>query len=408
MSLASPSQIPRRRMALACVLVAGAAAAWWAWPEALPVGIAVVAGAPVQVTVTEPARARLRDRYVVSAPLEGHVAGLAVRAGSTVEAGAVVAQVLPSASALGRADQSDDGGAAVVRAESQFTRSVQAVAAAEAERAAVRADAQRAEVLYAQRLLDRGRVEAGHARVMSADAALRAALAQRDAAQAQVDAARAVLALHDLRGPSRQLAMVAPAAGTVVRVMAKEGEAVEPGQPLLEMANPGAIEVLADVRTGHALHLAAGTPVHLAATGGGAAVEGRVRRVEPGGFSVVDARGQREQRVTVVADVDALAVARSKLGEGSRTTARFTIDAGRDAVGVPSNALFRDGGRWAVFVVSSGRARLRHVEPGPVGERLAAIYAGLSAGERVVSAPPASLREGMRVRAARQGEAPAL
>ena len=105
--------------------------------------------------------------------------------------------------------------------------------------------------------------------------------------------------------------------------------------------------------------------------------------------------------MTVVADVEPLAAARSRLGEGSRILAHFSIHAGRDAVGVPASALIRDGGRWAVFVVSSGRARLRHVEPGPVGQRTAAVYAGVSAGERVVLAPPAALRDGMRVRTSR-------
>jgi HlyD family secretion protein len=389
---------PKRRITLIAALVAGSAVAWWAWPEILPVDTAAALGPPVQVTVTEPARARLRDRYVVSAPLDGQVARLAVRVGTAVEAGQVVARILPSASALDRVDRSGDGASALSRAEREQGDAARAVAAAEAERAKVRADAQRAEVLYAQRLVERARVEEGHSRVISADAALRAALAQREAAEAHVHAARAVLVLHELRGPSRELSLVAPRAGTVVGVAAGEGDTAKAGQTLLEIASPGALEVLADIRTSHALQLAPGTPVRLGTTAGGDDADARVRRVEPGGFSVVDARGQREQRVVVVADVEPLAALRSRLVEGSRTSAQFTIDAGADAVGVPASALFRHGGRWAVFVVISGRARLRHVEPGPVGDRLAAIYAGLSAGERVVVAPPATLRDGLRVR----------
>lgn len=384
---------------MAGVLVAAAAAAWWAWPDALPVRVADVAAAPVQVTLTEPARARFRDRYVISAPLDGRIVGPLLSPGAAVEAGQVVARFRPSPAALDRAERADDDGAALARAEDAYAEAVRAVASAEAERTAVRADAQRVEVLYAQRLLDRGRVEASHSRVMSADAALRAALAKRDSSQAQADAARAVLALHGQSGSSRELALRAPATGQVLRVLVEDGDDVQAGDAVLEIANPGAIEVLADLRSIHGLHLAAGAPVRLAVAGGGEVVDGRVRRVEPEGFSVVNAQGQREQRVTVIADVDPMGAARSRLLEGSRTTAQFTIDAGRDAVGVPASALLRDGGRWAVFVVSSGRARLRHVEPGPVGERMAAIYAGVSAGERVVLSPPPALRDGMRVKA---------
>ena len=69
MALASPGWNPRRRMAIASGLVAATAAAWWAWPEPLTVQVADVAAAPVRITLTEPARARFRDRYVVSVPL---------------------------------------------------------------------------------------------------------------------------------------------------------------------------------------------------------------------------------------------------------------------------------------------------------------------------------------------------
>lgn len=374
-------------------------ACWALWPQARPVDVAVVQGAPVHVVVSEPARARLRDRYLIGAPLAGVVDELPLRVGDAITAGQVVARLSPAGAAVMAGRHHDEVQATLERAHRQQAQAEAEVASAEAERTRVRADAQRAEVLFAQRLVDRARVEEGHARVISADVALRAALARRDAAHAEVEAARAVMALQALPGGARQLVLAAPAAGVVLRREANPGDAVDAGQVLLEVGQLGAIEVLADLRSTHALHLVPGEPVRLGGWDGAGELDARVRRVEPGGFSVVEASGLREQRVTVVADLDPAAATRARLAEGSRLQAQFSIDPGAEAVGVPPAALQRDGARWAVYVVVAGRARLRHVELGPVGKDLAAVYAGLSAGERVVLAPDATLRDGLRVRA---------
>jgi HlyD family secretion protein len=389
-----------RRLVLPLLLGCGVIAAFLAWPRPLPVAMAPVLAAPVRLMVSEPARVRLRDRYLVTAPLAGVVSGLALRPGDAVQAGHVVARLAPSGGD-GPALRGEAEGS-LARAESRSKQADADVASADAERARVRANAQRAEVLYAQRLIARDVVEVGHARAISADAALRAALAQRDAARAEREAARAVVALQGLHGAARQLQLVAPAAGVVLRRLTDTDTdtdtAVAAGQPLMEIGNPGAVEILAELRTTHALHLVPGAAVRLAGWGGAGELDARVRSIEPDSASVVDAQGRREQRVTVVADLDPASAARARLSEGSRLQARFAIETGPDAVGVPADALVRDGPRWAVFVVESGRARLRHVEPGPVGEALAAIYAGLTAGERVVRSPDAAMRDGWRVR----------
>lgn len=379
------------------LLAVVAMAAWWWWQAGVPIHVGKVQAPPLQVSVSEPARARMRDRYVVTAPLAG-IASPAVRAGESVRAGQAVARISPFAAPVDALAGASGEEAVLSRAEDRLGLAERRLAVADGDRSRVRADAQRAEVLYAQRLLGRDRVEAGHARVMSADADLRAALAQRDAAAAEVDAARAVLALRGLQGPARRLVLAAPAEGVVQRVMVGVDAPTSAGQPLLEIAAPGAVEVLAEIRSSHALLLAPGTPVRLSGWGGPGTLEARVRRVEPGGASVPDENGMREQRVTVIADLDPVAAARAKLAEGRSLRAQFLIDTGAAALGVPTAALRRDGGRWVAFVVSRGRVRLRHLETGPIGEDSAAVYAGVEAGEEVVLAPPPGLRDGERVR----------
>jgi HlyD family secretion protein len=64
---------------------------------------------------------------------------------------------------------------------------------------------------------------------------------------------------------------------------------------------------------------------------------------------------------------------------------------------VPVPALFRDGWHWAVYVADGGRARLRRVEIGHVGDTSAEVLHGLAAGERVVVYPGDQVRDGRRI-----------
>ena len=63
----------------------------------------------------------------------------------------------------------------------------------------------------------------------------------------------------------------------------------------------------------------------------------------------------------------------------------------RDALTVPSGALFRNDGKQAAFVVEDGVARLRTVETGRDNDVEAQVLNGLRPGERVVLYPASDL-----------------
>jgi HlyD family secretion protein len=65
---------------------------------------------------------------------------------------------------------------------------------------------------------------------------------------------------------------------------------------------------------------------------------------------------------------------------------------------VPTSALFREGGEWAVFVVHAGRARLTPVQLGHQTGREAEVIAGLEEGTVVVVHPGDRIADGVRVR----------
>lgn len=399
MSGAGKAWHPRRPLFWGLLLAAAGLAAWGFWPRPLAVEVVTLGRAPVQVTITEEARTRLRDRYLVSAPLPGTIARITLRPGDAVRAGEAVAVLSPGPAALLDSTSRAEAKAALDEASHLLEAATAEVEAADAERTRVRADAQRAEVLYAQRLVARSDVELGHARVISADAALRAAHARRDAAQARVEAARAVIDLQGTRGSPRQLALPSPIDGVVLRRLVESEGTVAAGQGLVEIGDPSAIEVVADLLTTDAMRIGPGTPVTLTRWGGEGTLGARVRRVEPGGFTKVSALGVEEQRVSVLADLDPAAAARAKLGDGFRLEAQFAILSEPNALAVPTAALFHDGPRWAVYVLQDGRARLRLLELGPMGEDVAAVRTGLNAGDRVVVYPGDAVREGLRIRA---------
>ena len=64
---------------------------------------------------------------------------------------------------------------------------------------------------------------------------------------------------------------------------------------------------------------------------------------------------------------------------------------------VPVSALFREGDKWAVFVVQGERARHRPVEVGRRNGEEAQITSGLKEGETIVRHPPNTLKDGARV-----------
>ena len=77
------------------VLFVGALAAVALWPRAEPVDTGTVVQGPLTVTVEDEGRTRVRERFVVSAPVAGRVLRLTQEPGDQIRQGAVVARIRP-------------------------------------------------------------------------------------------------------------------------------------------------------------------------------------------------------------------------------------------------------------------------------------------------------------------------
>jgi HlyD family secretion protein len=183
---------------------------------------------------------------------------------------------------------------------------------------------------------------------------------------------------------------------------------VASGAPLLELGDTARIEVVAELLTSDAALARPGSAVRIERWGGPGALAARVRRVEPAAFTKVSALGVEEQRVNVLIDLDEIPDG-TVLGDGWRVVARIVTRREAGVLTVPVSAVFPwpQGAAAAeppgaapamgVFVVESGRARLRAVQIGGRNGSVAWIRDGMREGEPVIVYPPPAVVDGVRV-----------
>jgi HlyD family secretion protein len=128
--------------------------------------------------------------------------------------------------------------------------------------------------------------------------------------------------------------------------------------------------------------------------GGPEVIAAHVRRIDPAAFTKVSALGLEEQRVHVVLDLDQVPPG---LGHDYRVDTAVEVWRGQGVLRVPSTALFREGDRWALFVVRVGRARRVLVDAGETDGTWTVVRSGLGEGEVVVTQPSDQVTDGTRL-----------
>ena len=373
----------------------------WAFaPRPVDVEVAQVTRGRFEATIDEDGKTRLRDRYIVSAPLAGTVDRIALREGDAVQAGAAVATLMPALSPLLDERTLREQQARVETSEANVQRVGARIALARVGLRQARNEVQRSEQLAKQGFVSPTKLETDRLAVEAAQKELDAAAQEGHVAGHEVEQARAAVAAVQGRGGSRAFVLRAPVSGRVLKV-AQTSEATVPlGTPLLELGDTTRMEVVAELLTTDALQARPGSRVLIERWGGPAALEGRVRLVEPAAFTKVSALGVEEQRVRVLIDITSPPERWLALGDGYRVSVRIVTQAQDDAVKVPVSAVFPrpDAQGMAVFALDAGRARLVPVDLAARNGNDAWVRQGLSAGASVIVYPPASVHDGQRVR----------
>ncbi len=385
-------------LVLAGTAVLAVLLAWAFAPRPLGVEVATAAEGPFETSIEEDGKTRLRERYVVAAPLAGTLARIALREGDAVEAGAVVATIAPVLPAMLDARSRREQQLGVEIAQAQTQRATARIEGAKVALAQARLALQRTEQLARDGFVSPSKLDADLLGVQAAQNELDAAVQDGRAAAHGVEQARAALDAATRPG-GRGFEVRAPVAGRVIKVVQTSEGPVALGTPLLELGDTARLEIVAELLTTDALSAAPGSAVRIERWGGEGVLQGRVRSVEPGAFTKVSALGVEEQRVRVLIDITSPPAQWRALGDAFRVDVHIVTRALAKVLTVPVSAVFpRPEGGFAVFALEGDRAKRVPVQVGARNGTEAWIESGLAPGSRVIVYPPAATRDGLRVR----------
>lgn len=370
-------------------------------PKPVPVDVVIAKRGPLRVTVEEEGRTRVKDRFVLSAPVSGYLRRIRLDVGNPVNRGQRVALLEPLRSTVLDPRSRAEAEATVAAAQAGL------IAAEEKENAAT-ADAEYAKVrlernrkLYEGAYIAKDGLDQAESDAKRAAAIHLSSQAAVVAAKADLERARTSLGYSAAEKSVRlgqTVEVRSPVSGRVLKLHRESEGVVNAGEPILDIGNPRNMEVKVEVLSADAVKIRNGMPVLFERWGGEKPLSGKVRAVEPAGFTKISSLGVEEQRVLVIAEFTSPPKDWEGLGDAYRLDTSFIIWEAPDVLQAPASAIFRKGDGWAVFVVENKKARLRTVEVGQRNGLTAELVSGIREGETIITHPDENIREGVPVR----------
>ena len=366
--------VRRALIALAVLAVVGLIVVAWI-PNPVEVEVAAVQRGPLVVTVNEDGRTRVKDRYLVSAPITGNLARLDLEAGDAIEEGQVLARLVPLPPPLLDSRTRAEAKARVDAATAARRQAQAAVNRARYQRDFAKQESERAMAVVQQGGLARSDADRAVSTYRGSEEDLRSANFGGRVAEHQLKLAQT--ALMQLTGEGEegeQLEIISPVAGQVLKVFQESEGVAQGGAPILELGDPSALEVVVDVLSQDATRIPAGAATLIERLG-----------------------GKNPLRVNVIIDMDDDRELWSSLGDGYRVEARISVWEGQDVLKVPASAVFRSEEAWATFVVKEGTAVVQTVQLGETNGLETEVLSGLEEGDTVIAYPSDSVRDGVSV-----------
>ncbi len=366
-------------------------------PTPVPVDAGATWRGPMQVTVRDEGRTRVRDEYIVYAPVSGQLQRVSFKPGAAVAAGQVVARIMPGDPAFLDARERAEAQAAVRAAEAAASAARAELARAEAQARFARTELGRVESLRERNLVSAEALDQAQLALRTAEAARATAADSVRMRDAELEAARVRLT-RPAGGNGEPVDVLTPVSGRVLRVARESAGVIAAGQEILSVGDPNELEVVIEMLTTDAVLVEPGAEVIIEDWSRlREPLAGRVRLVEPYGFRKISALGVEEQRVNVIVDFTGPPAEWRALGHGYRVEAAIVTWRADDVVQVPVPALFRNEGHWALFRIASGRATRTPVEIGRDNGQSAQVLSGIEPGTSVVLYPGEEIGDGTRV-----------
>lgn len=322
---------------------------------------------------------RARTTAALSARIMGHVREVRVQAGDTVRAGQVVA-VLDAREIDAGLDAAQ---AAREEARNALPEVDNAIAAAVAQLNLAQSTWKRMKSLHEQKSITEQEMDEAEARLAMARANHQMALAKKKQLEEKIRQAESGLARVSLQKGYAEVA--APFAGIVIERKAEPGMLASPGMPIVVVEQSAGYRLEAAVEEGMLARIRPGAKATVQ-------LDALDRSIETAVTEIVPALDALSRTFTAKLDLPAAPQIRS----GLFGRARFLLGE-REALTIPAAALEREGQLERVYVLDNGVARARLVTTGARhGDRLV-VLSGLDAGDTVLTAVDARLRDGARV-----------
>jgi HlyD family secretion protein len=312
----------------------------------------------------------------------GRIVEMPVYPGDAVRPGQVLAR-LDSVELSSRLREAE---AALAAARATRVQMEKELAMTEAEAGYARGVAARTERLFNTGAVSKQENESDSALAVTAEAKLEAARAKLHAAEAMLAQGEASLRTAGVvRGYTE---IVSSTSGYVVKRLVAPGVLVQPGMPILKVAQIDKVRLQANVGEKDLGSIRIGSPVQVTtAAVGQPPLTATVTAV----FPFVE-QGPRTAVVEALVDNAA-----RRLLPGQYVTMQFSTGQREQALIVPAPTVVRMGGKATVWVVKDGRAEPRSVVTGLQSADRVEIVEGLSGGERLIARGQDGLYAGAKV-----------
>lgn len=371
-------------------------------PLPVPVDIAPIARGEIETTLDEEGESRVMNVYQISAPIAGKLERLTVQAGDKVAKGERLAQLRPADPPIRDARTRRELAAATKAARAAIHLAQARLTKARSARVFSQNEMKRSKLLASTeaisiRALEQAELDLAVKNAQLAEAEASLELRRRELESAQARELLPTQLMQPVMPSQCCVPVVAPVSGTVLKLLTESEQVVGAGTPLVDIGNLSELEIVVDLLSMDAVGIAPGTLARIEDWGGDGALNARVRRKEPAGFTKISALGIEEQRVNVILDITDPPARWHKLGHSFQVTVRLITAFNDNALRVPLGALFRHGNQWAVYVEADGIARRTVITIGNLSRAFAEVTQGLDAGMRVILYPSDRVHNGSPV-----------
>lgn len=186
-----------------------------------------------------------------------------------------------------------------------------------------------------------------------------------------------------------------PIDGVVLETYVKEGSYLQPGVPVIEIANNEELYLESDILVSEVGDIVEGAKVIVYSDD--LEIEGymgEVTKIHPKAFNKVSDLGIEQKRVKTEIDLDETI---DILKVGYEVNVKIVTDEKKGSIVVPDSAIFDFEDGDYIYVVDESNAVLRKVETGIEGEDIVEITSGLNEGDIVILRPDENIKEGVQV-----------